>query len=231
MSGWAFMQRYDVPDYDDWTVDYMTRWRVFGTPWCGFYIHRINRPDPRRTLHDHPWPFLSFVLRGGYVERFGLRAKGDRIGPIREVMRRTRRWGSVRFMRKTDAHAIVELRRSPTWTLVFVGRRRPEPSWGYWADPGSGGFTPFDEHPHAAEVEEAVAGRLRGDEPPKPFAKMLDDVAGRISTAPPGHFDRPEVRKAAERIDWWVRAQLGLSVEPARVPADRHSATDAGDES
>ena len=33
-------------------------------------------------------------------------------------------------MRRDDAHYIVRLDRTPTWTLVFVGKRRR--TWGFW---------------------------------------------------------------------------------------------------
>src|SRR3954449_5709224 len=65
---WAFMERFEVPDYDG-DGNYLTRLRIVQTPWFGVYLHRFDGPDPRPTLHDHPWPFLSFVLRGGYTER------------------------------------------------------------------------------------------------------------------------------------------------------------------
>src|SRR5688500_6187293 len=34
----------------------------------GVYVHRILAPDPGLDLHDHPWPFVTLILRGGYVE-------------------------------------------------------------------------------------------------------------------------------------------------------------------
>lgn len=165
---WALVERVDVPDSNNPSELFMVRWRVVQTPWCGLYVHRIDKPDPRETLHDHPWPFTSLVLRGGYQERFGLREKGRfgirlggrRRGPITDVMWRMHRWGSVHWMRKTDVHAIVSLRRSPTWTLVLVGRRRPEPSWGYVE--GSE-WIPHDQHRHAAELDAALAARQHQD--------------------------------------------------------------------
>jgi hypothetical protein len=33
------------------------------------YVHWIYQPDDDRDPHDHPWPFVSFVIRGGYAER------------------------------------------------------------------------------------------------------------------------------------------------------------------
>lgn len=153
---WAFMERVDAPDYDEPERNFLTRWRVISTPLFGLYVHRIDGPDPRPTLHDHPWPFVTFVLAGSYTEDFRS-TRCDHIGPImRRRSREWRRW-SVHRMRKTDAHTITSVR-ARTWTLLLVGRRRREPSWGYW---DYYGFTPWDQHPHAAEFAEAVAIRER----------------------------------------------------------------------
>lgn len=32
------------------------------------YLHKFMRSDEDRALHDHPWSFLSIILRGGYFE-------------------------------------------------------------------------------------------------------------------------------------------------------------------
>jgi hypothetical protein len=158
---WALMQRVDAPDVENPDENYMVRWRLVQTPWFGVYIHRINTPDRRSTLHDHPWPFVTVVLRGGYVEDYGETTTGKYHSYTYQCGSRTWRACSVHVMRKTDAHTITELRRSPTWTLVFAGLRKPEPSWGYWDEDG---FTPYDEHPEADEFAAAVEARDAGDE-------------------------------------------------------------------
>lgn len=47
---------------------YMRRWRFLNTPWFGIRLHHIIRSDYDRELHDHPFTFLSIILRGGYTE-------------------------------------------------------------------------------------------------------------------------------------------------------------------
>src|SRR5213075_3275158 len=121
---WAFMDRFDAPNYDD-DGTYLTRWRVLQTPWFGIYVHRYQGPDPRATLHDHPWPFLSFILRGGYVER--------RLDPATMTVDERRYVHPFNYLRATDAHSIIGLLRDPTWTLLLVGRRVR--TWGYWEPP------------------------------------------------------------------------------------------------
>lgn len=66
---WSVMSRFDVANFDTDDETYLVRWRIIQTPWFGIFLHRMGTPDSRPTLHDHPWGFLSLVLRGGYVER------------------------------------------------------------------------------------------------------------------------------------------------------------------
>lgn len=120
MSGerWAFLRRCEIPCSDDRV--YLTRWRIVQTPWMALYLHRFTAPDPSWDLHDHPWRFVSVVVRGGYVE--------ERLSLFRgSTYRRRVRWWNG--MRTHDAHAVVELLRYPTWTLVLTGARRRQ--WGF----------------------------------------------------------------------------------------------------
>jgi hypothetical protein len=146
------MERFEVPNYDDDGV-YLTRWRVIQTPWAALYVHRMTGPDPRATLHDHPWSFLSIIVRGGYIER--------RLDPMTMTVDH---WHVVRWwnrVRALDAHSIRSLLRNPTWTLLFVGRRRR--TWGYLESEGYGWiWTQFDRHRHNEEFKAALA-RRNGD--------------------------------------------------------------------
>ena len=109
---WAFMRRRKIGLGDDIYID---RWYVLQTPWFGIMFHRIFRPDNQRDLHDHPWDFLSIILRGTYIE--------DTIdGPKYRCM--------VNYKRAEDRHSIVEVGRRPVWTLVFTGPKRRK--WGFW---------------------------------------------------------------------------------------------------
>lgn len=138
------MEKFEIPNLDDPLENYLTRWRIIQTPWFGIYLHRMDGPDSRPTLHDHPWNFLSIVLKGGYEEKY------DYMKAIRYITRTNRK-------KATDVHYIKRLLRVPTWTLMFVGRRKRE--WGY-VDPG-GLWTQYDQHPHNDEFVEAM--RIRAE--------------------------------------------------------------------
>jgi hypothetical protein len=113
---WAFMKRRLIGSADS---VYLDRMYVIQTPLFGIMFHRIFRPDRQRDLHDHPWNFLSIVLRGFYIE--------DTVDG-----RKTCRW--FNWKRAEDRHSIVWCSRSPVWTLVFTGRKRR--TWGFWTDGG-----------------------------------------------------------------------------------------------
>lgn len=149
VAKWAFMERFEVPDYDKPERNYLTRWRLIQTPWFGLYLHRLDGPDPRVTLHDHPWAFLSIVLRGGYVER--------RLDPMTMLVNEEHRIRYINRARPGMAHSIRYLLRQPTWTLLFVGARRR--TWGYWNEGSAWLWTEFDKHEHAAEFDHALKAR------------------------------------------------------------------------
>jgi hypothetical protein len=122
-------------------VAFLDRLRIVQTPWFGVYLHRMDGPDPGRHLHDHPWPFVSIVLRGGYREwRFDTRVAAVAALVAREYPKAApgydshRRQWSIARMRPDECHSIYSLDRSPTWTLMFVGRRFR--NWGFYTPDG-----------------------------------------------------------------------------------------------
>lgn len=150
---WAVMERFEVPNFDDPTKNYLERLRIIATPIFSIYLHRLGTPDSRPTLHDHPWCFVSFLVRGGYDE---VRLNQHTKLPYR----RSIRW--VNVMRRDDAHYIERLHRTPSWSLLLVGTRRRE--WGYWrpisgTSRGAWYWTPFDRDVHADEFDKALAER------------------------------------------------------------------------
>ena len=105
---------------------YLSRWTMYGLRMGGtanaVYLHKFHRGDWDDALHDHPWPFTSLILAGGYWE---WTAGSD--GAL------SRRWyGPGRVLRRPAAwRHRVELRDGrPCWTLVFRGRKAK--SWSFF---------------------------------------------------------------------------------------------------
>jgi hypothetical protein len=125
---WGLFQRRDITDLFDSTDVYLRRWRLIETPWFSVKLHHILRPDADRALHDHPWSFVSVILRGGYTEQVPL--WGGSLAAARSGMTRmARRWpGKAHRVRAEGLHRIAQLH-GDCWTLVFCGPRRRE--WGF----------------------------------------------------------------------------------------------------
>lgn len=143
---WALMSSFDIPCTDPHTKEmhlYLRRLRIIQTPWFGVYLHEMYAPDGDRDLHDHPWNFYTFILKGGYAER--MREDG-KLPKFHDQTFLWPRW-SGHAVSKNNAHRITNLLKVPTYTLVFVGRRTRE--WGFWRDVEDGyrhEFIKWDEY-------------------------------------------------------------------------------------
>lgn len=117
--------------------------RGFQTRWFNLYLHHIDAPDPGRALHNHPWVFWSFVLRGGYREEVRKHPRGaDGLYHAETRLRSWRRW-TLHTMRLTDWHRIVKVE-PDTWTLILTGRYKQK--WGFLTPDG---FVPHEQYRHA----------------------------------------------------------------------------------
>lgn len=160
LGRWRIVDRFVIPNLDNPDELYLTRWRILETPWFGLFIHRFDGPDSRPVLHDHPWSFVSLLVRGGYVEhRLGYGKISSAPTP-RQVIRRHVRF--VNVMRRDDAHFIESLDRTPTWSVLVVGKRRR--TWGFLrpipgSTRGAWSWTPFNTDGNAAEYDRAIAAR------------------------------------------------------------------------
>lgn len=108
---------------------YLERYYVFlrDRTWFPFniFVHKFLKSDPDH-VHDHPWPFVTVILRGGYWEWRPLwDAQGRRQGE-------TAQWhgaGSMRWAGATTYHRI-ELDPDVTcWTLFMPGPKQRD--WGF----------------------------------------------------------------------------------------------------
>lgn len=108
---------------------YLLRWFVIPRNHrLNIYVHKFLRSDDDRALHDHPWWFVSIMLRGRYLEH--------RPDGIRE-----RRAPSIAFRRADLAHRVelfvgcrmlngrIVLDPEPVWTVIITGPKRRH--WGF----------------------------------------------------------------------------------------------------
>lgn len=111
------------------------------------FLHKFLKGDPDDP-HDHPWPYATLILRGGYYEWVPqLNAKG-------EVIRSIRHWrgpGHFRVCRAKSYHRI-ELKPGVTcWTLFMPGRHQRE--WGFLKNGRS--WVPYQEYIDSKRKQDA----------------------------------------------------------------------------
>ena len=89
------------------------------------FLHKFLKSDPD-DLHDHPWPYATFILKGGYWE---WTAEFDSNGLKTREIKHWRGPGHLRFSKANSYHR-VELEPNVTcWTLFMPGPQCRE--WGF----------------------------------------------------------------------------------------------------
>lgn len=159
-TGWEWLRRWFtgqphqiIPSADD---PYLLRWYVIPrNRRLNVYVHKFLRDDDDRALHDHPWWFVTAILRGGYIEHTETR------DPERRMVLRCRTsifdvrspfWRrSVGYRPATHQHRVAlphglnsegradaTVPRVPCWTLIITGANVR--TWGFWCPDFVGPF-------------------------------------------------------------------------------------------
>lgn len=104
---------------------YLKRWYLFRTKPFAVFLHLFFRSDEDRALHDHPWPFITFILWRGYIEHQQTKSK--------VIIKR--RWPLTVHARKaTHRHRVELVNGKPAWTIVVRFKEWRE--WGFWEKTG-----------------------------------------------------------------------------------------------
>ena len=139
-DGSPYMNRYWVARFGDGGLNDEGE-RV---PWIALRVHWIRSGDDGRDYHDHPWNFVSWILRGGYHEERPVTAAGGVMGtgaeeyradPAGPYARHTYLAGDVLFRKATNWHRLRlpgEYRDTGTWTLVLTFPVAQK--WGFLVD-------------------------------------------------------------------------------------------------
>jgi hypothetical protein len=122
---WAFWTRMFIPCRQANGDVYLARLRIIQTPWFGVYLHDIYHPDVGAP-HNHPWSFISIVLRGSYFEHVYPDPLND---PLRRDGRRRGHFSIHRM--NTRAGHLIRQATGDVKTLILVGPRRSE-GWGFF---------------------------------------------------------------------------------------------------
>lgn len=105
---------------------YLRRWYIRGVGTDHqIFLHHIVRPDKGRELHDHPFPFKTRILSGGYYEQF--------ISPAAQtgVVTTDGQWcvGGYTFEHPATYTHRIDKVLDGTYTLVSAGAA--ERVWGF----------------------------------------------------------------------------------------------------
>jgi hypothetical protein len=96
----------------------LIRWNLFECRYFSIKIHKICSSD-YACMHDHPWAFISFIFKGGYVEHT---PDGATLYGAPSVLYRP-----SRFIHRLEIY-------EPAWTIVVSFKKVRQ--WGFWTASG-----------------------------------------------------------------------------------------------
>lgn len=92
------------------------------------FLHKFLKSDPDH-VHDHPWPYATLILKGGYYEYVPqFDNKGIKVGELCSW----RGPGHFRICKENSYHRIEIKPGTECWTLFMPGPQRRE--WGFLVD-------------------------------------------------------------------------------------------------
>lgn len=108
---------------------YLTRYYVFLKERTKFpfniFLHKFHKSDDP-VLHDHPWPYATLILKGGYWEWIPqFNSRGEKMGEIAK-------WRAPGHFRLCSANSFHRIELDPgvdTWTLFMPGPQKRD--WGF----------------------------------------------------------------------------------------------------
>jgi hypothetical protein len=95
---------------------YVIRWMI-ETKVGSARVHHWLAPDDDRAFHDHPWWFVTLVLRGGYTDVHS--GGAERLTAP-----------AIRFRPALHQHTVVP-DEGGAWTLIITGPKIR--LWGFWS--------------------------------------------------------------------------------------------------
>lgn len=108
---------------------YMLRWYVIPrNALLNVYVHKFLRSDDDRALHDHPWWFVSWLLKGRYLEYTEVTPNPHERKRFSLAYRRAQHRHRVALVNGFNADGTYGPQ--PTWTIIVTGRRVR--MWGFW---------------------------------------------------------------------------------------------------
>ena len=96
----------------------------------GIRIHKILRSDDARAFHNHPWNFISIILKGKYTEVTPVYDKSNFFVGTNFCSYDK---GDVLFRKSNSLHRLILAKNKPVWTLFITGKKQR--TWGFLTQP------------------------------------------------------------------------------------------------
>lgn len=98
---------------------YVYRWLAdFGL--FSIRVHQWKRSDDLRHLHDHPWWYITFIVKGHYIEFL----ENDKVDFVNRF--------NMRFRPATHKHSVSIDPSKGCWSVLLTGPEKRE--WGFWVN-------------------------------------------------------------------------------------------------
>jgi hypothetical protein len=104
---------------------YLIRHSLFSCAWFAIKVHNILLSDPS-CQHDHPWAFITFLMKGSYIEESYFEGwKRDRY--VIHAKRKHYKRFSLLFRSAKYTHRLIVGK--PVWTFVVTFKKVR--TWGF----------------------------------------------------------------------------------------------------
>jgi hypothetical protein len=102
---------------------YMYRW-IWNLGLFSIRVHKWIRSDDKRHFHNHPWNFLTFVIKGSYTDVSLNTSNGE------VTWDKLKRF-SIRYRPASHMH-YVDVPKEGAWTIMITGPKAQK--WGFWVN-------------------------------------------------------------------------------------------------
>lgn len=112
-------------------VPYLIRYTLFTCKFFSIKIHKALISDPEEP-HDHPWNYLSFILRGGYWEERKQAIPRESADQTDKYWNTHLKWykpGSILYRKGDQLHKLIIPENSYCISLIFTFKKWRK--WGY----------------------------------------------------------------------------------------------------
>ncbi len=112
-------------------------------------IHEIHKSDNARAVHDHPWYYITVILKGGYVEitserqADGTYLENRKMYTAGDILFRKAEYRHRLEMIDYDLHTWLEHGEPEVTTTLFITFKKTN-DWGFFPKPNK--FIPYKKY-------------------------------------------------------------------------------------